>query len=76
MSFVIRISPVGDYFLRVTKTLRLNETSDINKASIFRNKVAANSWMRAVKEKYPFAVIKEVGYIELDKYEQIRSMLP
>lgn len=64
---VIRLSPVGDLFLKVTPKLRYREVDDINKCSIFRDKTSANTWMPSVLKKYPYAVIKGVGYVELDK---------
>lgn len=63
---VIRMSLVGNLFLKVTPTLKFRLVEDINKCTIFTSKSAAKTWMPSVLRKYPWAVIKRIGYVEID----------
>ncbi len=54
----------GNYYLKVSKNLKLSLTKDINKASYWNLKRQANSWKLSVENKYPEAKLVECGIYE------------
>jgi hypothetical protein len=55
---------VGDKFLKVGTTLKLRLVDSVSKGSYFKSKSASNSWMSAVKAKYPDAKLVELTLVE------------
>jgi hypothetical protein len=49
----------GESFVKISKSLKLGKTKDIDKASFWASKSSVNSWIRYVSSKYPEMVLKE-----------------
>ena len=54
----VLVVAVDKKFVKVNKNIDLTKVSDVENASYWRKKRDLNSWMSAIKKKFPTAEIK------------------
>lgn len=54
----------GTNYIKISKSLKLSLTKDINKCAYWDSKKSSNTWKKAIEAKYPNVKLVECGISE------------